>query len=119
MTRQSTASESPPDDMCSDECERTRVDEIVDVSAATDEASLDVAVDMMNEPGVKATVDETANADASTTISADIVGLMFAALKCAGILIVGFLCVEATKPRIESMLKLARGASVHYVPYYA
>ena len=70
-------SESPPDDMRSDEPDRARVDEIVDVSAATDEASLDDAVDVMNEPGVKAVVDETANADATTTNSADIDGLMF------------------------------------------
>ena len=69
-------SESPPDDMCSDEPKRARVDEIVDVSVVTDEASLDV----MNEPGVKAVVDETANADAATTNSADIDGLMFAVL---------------------------------------
>ena len=74
-------SESPPDDMCSDEPKRARVDEIVDVSVVTDEASLDDAVDVMNEPGVKAVVDETANADAATTNSADIDGLMFAVLR--------------------------------------
>ena len=66
--------------MCSDEPKRARVDEIVDVSVVTDEASLDDAVDVMNEPGVKAFVDETANADAATTNSADIDGLMFAVL---------------------------------------
>jgi len=66
--------------MCSDEPDRARVDEIVDVSVVTDEASLDDAVDVMNEPGVKAVVDETANADATTTNSADIDGLMFAVL---------------------------------------
>ena len=66
--------------MCSDEPKRARVDEIVDVSVVMDEASLDDAVDVMNEPGVKAFVDETANADAATTNSADIDGLMFAVL---------------------------------------
>jgi len=45
---------------------------------ATDEASLEVAVDVTNEQGVKAAADEMANADAAATNSADIVSLMFA-----------------------------------------
>ena len=66
--------------MCSDERERTRVDEAVDVAPAPmDEASLDDEA-ATNELGVNATVDETANADATTKKSADVVGLMFAIL---------------------------------------
>lgn len=66
--------------MCSDERERTRVDEAVDVALAMDEASLDDVEDVTNELGVKAAPDETAKADATTKTSADVVGLMFAVL---------------------------------------
>ena len=66
--------------MCSDERERTRVDEAVDVALAMDEASLDDVEDVTNELGVKAAPDETAKADATTKKSADVAGLMFAVL---------------------------------------
>lgn len=67
--------------MCSDERERTRVDEAVDVAPAPmDEVSLDAVEDVTNELGVKAAPDETAKADATTRKSADVVGLMFAIL---------------------------------------